>query len=69
MERTRDLRPSLERSRARKRRLERQLSEFSRAADTSDPKQQQDLKQLQNDLENANIEISALQKQLDDLMD
>jgi hypothetical protein len=67
MERTRDLRPSLERSRARKRRLEEQLSEF--AANSSDPKQQQDLKRLQDDLENAKIEISALQKQLDDLMD
>jgi uncharacterized protein YigA (DUF484 family) len=67
MERTRDLRPSLERSRARKRHLEQQLSEF--AENASDPKQQQDLKRLQNDLENANIEISALQKQLDDLMD
>jgi seryl-tRNA synthetase len=67
MERTRDLRPSLERCRARKRRLEQQLSEF--AANTSDPKQQHDLKRLQDDLENAKIEISALQKQLDDLMD
>jgi DNA-binding FadR family transcriptional regulator len=67
MERTRDLRSSLERSLARKRRLEQQLSEF--AANRSDPKQQQDLRRLQYDLENANIEISALQNQLDDPMD
>jgi len=69
MHRVRELRTSLEHCRAWKQQLESQLSEFTRVADNPNQQQQHKLKALQTDLENAQNNVSSLQRQLDDLMD
>ena len=68
MHRTRELKTSLEHCRAWKRHLESQLSEFAGVGDNRNQQEHQ-LKALQTDLENAQNNISSLQRQLDDLMD
>ena len=69
MHRARELRASLEHCRAWKRQLESQLSEFARVANNHNQQQEHQLKALQTDLENAQNNVSSLQRQLDDLMD
>jgi peptidoglycan hydrolase CwlO-like protein len=69
MHRSRELRSSLEHCRAWKRQIEAQLSEFAAIADNPNPQQEHQLKALQSDLENAQNNVSSLQRQLDDLMD
>ena len=69
MHRVRELRTSLGHCRAWKQQLESQLSEFTRVADNPNQQQQHQLKALQTDLENAQNNVSSLQRQLDDLMD
>jgi uncharacterized protein YigA (DUF484 family) len=69
MHRMRELKTSLEHCRAWKRQLESQLSEFVGVADKPNSQQQHKLKALQTDLENAQNNVSSLQRQLDDLMD
>ena len=69
MHRVRELRTSLGHCRAWKQQLESQLSEFARVADNPNQQQEHQFKALQTDLENAQKNISSLQRQLDDLMD
>jgi hypothetical protein len=69
MHRTRELRSSLEQTRAWKRQLETQLSEFAGIVHNPDPQQEHQIKALRSDLESAQNNVSSLQKQLDDLMD
>jgi len=69
MHRAYELKTSLEHCRAWKRQLESQLSEFAGVRDHNSDEQEYQLKALQTDLENAEDNISSLQKQLDDLMD
>jgi len=69
MHRTRELRSSLENSRAWKRQLETQLSEFAGVIDNPDPQQEHQIRALRSDLESAENHVSSLQRQLDDLMD
>ena len=70
MHRTYELKTSLEHCRAWKRQLESQLSEFAGVGDdNSNQDQEYRLKAVQTDLENAQNNISSLQRQLDDLMD
>jgi len=69
MHRTRELRSSLEHSRAWKRQLETQLSDLAGITDNPDPQQEHQIKALQSDLESAQNNVSSLQRQLDDLMD
>ena len=68
MHRTYELKASLEHCRAWKRQLESRLSEFAGVGDNRNQQEHQ-LKALQTDLENAQNNISSLQRQLDDLMD
>jgi hypothetical protein len=63
------LRDSLERCRERKEYCERQLSNFVKSADLSDPRQERCWKKLRSDFERAEADILSLEKQLDDLMD
>jgi ABC-type iron transport system FetAB ATPase subunit len=69
LERVHQLRGSLERCRERREYCEGQLSEFIESADLSDPRQQRREKKLRADLERAESDVRALEKQLDDLMD
>lgn len=63
------LRAFLERSRDHKNYCERQLSEFVKSADMTDPQQKRCWQKLRSDLQLAESDVSWLQKQLDDLMD
>jgi uncharacterized protein (DUF342 family) len=69
VERIHQLRVSLERCRERREYCERQLSEFVKSADLSDPRQQRREKKLRADLERGESDVRSLEKQLDDLMD
>lgn len=69
MGRVDQLRVSLERCRERREYCERQLSDFVKSADLSDPRQERCWKKLRSDLERAEADIRSIQKQLDDLMD
>jgi hypothetical protein len=48
---------------------ERQLSDFAKSAEMSDPQHQRALEKLRSDLRRAESDVGSLQKQLDDLMD
>jgi hypothetical protein len=48
---------------------ERQLADFVKSADLSDPQQQRGLRKLRQDLQLVESDARWLQKQLDDLMD
>jgi hypothetical protein len=67
VERVRQLRVSLERCQERVKYCERQLSDFVKSADMSDPRQQRCWKKLGSDLERAENDVRWIQKQLDDL--
>jgi hypothetical protein len=69
VERVHQLRLSLERCRERREYCERQLTEFVKSADLSDPRQQRCWKKLRSDFERAESDVRSLEKQLDDLMD
>lgn len=69
MGRVHQLRVSLERCRERREYCERQLSDFVKSADLSDPRQERCWKKLRSDLERAKADIRWIQKQLDDVMD
>jgi hypothetical protein len=67
--RVHQLRACLERCRERREYCERQLTEFVKSADLSDPRQRRSWKKLRADLERAESDVRSLEKQLDDLMD
>jgi hypothetical protein len=69
VERVHQLRVSLERCQERVKYCERQLSDFVKSADLSDPRQQRCWKKLGSDLERAENDVRWIQKQLDELMD
>jgi chromosome segregation ATPase len=69
MSRVDQLRATLARCRDRMAYCERQLSDFAKSADMSEPQQQRALEKLRSDLRRAESDVSWLQKQLDDLMD
>jgi hypothetical protein len=69
MSRVDQLRALLARCRERRAYCERQLLDFAKSADLSDPRQQRTLQKLQSDLSRAENDVCSLQKQLDDLMD
>ena len=68
MGRVHQLRVSLERCRERREYCERQLSDFVKSADLSDPRQERCWKKLRSDLERAESDVCSLEKELDDLM-
>ena len=69
MAHAKQLRASLERCLARRNDCARQLSDFAKSADLSDPRQDRCFQKLKSDLQRAENDIYILQKQLDDLMD